>query len=141
MFGANPSGYATHTKHWRLFKTIRKMKKMWIIGILILSNTVFGQIPGKAIKGPIILFDTLTVKKGDIIYLGKGSNPETGNFIHLYAPKNKTVNSLYHIFSDETDFSKKLIPQINLNSNFAGLPDRFTDFLSFDFELRSALRC
>jgi len=120
LIGTNPTGYLPHKKHGRLFKTIKKMKKTWLIGILILGNTVFGQIPGKAIKGPIFLFDTLTVNKGDIIFLGKGSDAATGNFIHLYAPKNKTVNTLYHIFSDETDFSKKLIPQLNLGGNFAG---------------------
>ncbi len=96
------------------------MKKKLIIGILILSNTVFGQIPGKTIEGPVVLFDTLTIKKGDIIYLGKGSDPETGSFIHLYAPKGKTVNTLYNIFSNDSDLRHKVIPQINLNSNFSG---------------------
>lgn len=96
------------------------MNKTLIIGILILSNTVFGQIPGKAIEGPVVLFDTLNVNKGDIIYLGKGSDTETGNFIHLYAPKNKTVNTLYNIFSNDSDLSHKVIPQINLDGNFAG---------------------
>ena len=96
------------------------MNKTLIIVIFILSNTVFGQIPGKAIEGPVVLFDTLSVKKGDIIFLGKGSDPETGNFIHLYAPKNKTVNTLYNIFSNDSDLSHKVIPQLNLDGNFAG---------------------
>lgn len=96
------------------------MKKTLIIGLLILSNTVFGQIPGKAIMGPVILFDTLTVKKGDIIYLGKGSDAETGGFIHLYAPKDKMVNTLYNIFSNDSDLSHKVIPQQNLGEGFTG---------------------
>jgi hypothetical protein len=96
------------------------MKKTLIIVILILSNTVFGQIPGKAFEGPVVLFDTLTIKKGDIIYLGKGSDRETGSFINLYAPKDKTVNTLYNIFSNDSDLSHKVIPQQNLDGNFAG---------------------
>lgn len=96
------------------------MKKTLIIAILILSNAVFGQIPGKTIEGSVVLFDTLTVKQGDIIYLGKGSDPETGGFIHLYAPKDKLVNTLYNIFSKDTDLCHKVIPKKNLDSNFAG---------------------
>jgi len=99
------------------------MKKTLIIGILILSNTVFGQIPGKTIEGPIVLFDTLTVKKGDIIYLGKGSDPETGNFIHLYAPKNKVKPIVAEIILEEfteKDIEFESIPRMDLNKGFAG---------------------
>ena len=96
------------------------MKKKLIIGFLILSNAVFGQIPGKAFEGPVVLFDTLTINKGDIIYLGKGSDQETGDFINLYAPKDKIVNTLYNIFSNDTDLSHKVIPKRNLDGNFAG---------------------
>lgn len=95
------------------------MKKTLIIVILILSNSVFGQIPGKSLEGPIVLFDTLTIKQGDIIYLGKGSDPDTGNFINLYTPKNKTINTLYNIFSNNDDLSHKAIPQRNLDKDFA----------------------
>lgn len=95
------------------------MKKTFIIAILILSNTVFTQIPGKTIEGPIVLFDTLTIKQGDVIYLGKGSDPETGNFIHLYIPKNKLGNTLYNVFSNNNDLSHKAIPQRNLDKDFA----------------------
>ncbi|WP_372770257.1 hypothetical protein [Lutibacter sp.] len=95
------------------------MKKTLIICLLILSNSVFGQIPGRSIEGPIVLFDTLAIKQGDIIYLGKGSDPDTGNFIHLYIPKNKTVNTLYNIFSNNDDLSHKAIPQRNLDKDFA----------------------
>ncbi len=95
------------------------MKKTLIIAILILSNSVFGQIPGRNLEGPIVLFDTLTIKQGDIIHLGKGSDPDTGNFIHLYTPKNKTINTLYNIFSNNDDLSHKAIPQRNLDKDFA----------------------
>ena len=95
------------------------MKKTLIIVILILSNTVLGQIPGKTIEGPIVLFDTLTVKEGDVIYLGKGSDSETGNFIYLYVPKNKLANTLYNVFSNNDDLSHKAIPQRNLDKEFA----------------------
>lgn len=95
------------------------MKKSLIVGILILSNTIFGQIPGKTIEGPIFLFDTLSVKQGDIIHLGKGSDPKTGNFIHLYVPKNKMANTLYNVFSNNDDLSHKAIPQRNLDKEFA----------------------
>jgi hypothetical protein len=88
--------------------------------LFLFSFQLFAQIPGKAIEGPVVLFDTLSVKKGDIIFLGKGSDPETGGFIHLYAPKNKTVNTLYNIFSNDSDLSHKVIPQMNLDGNFAG---------------------
>lgn len=95
------------------------MKKTLIIGLLILSNSVFGQIPGRSIEGPIVLLDTLNIKQGDIIHLGKGSDPDTGNFIHLYIPKNKTVNTLYNIVSNNDDLSHKVIPQRNLDKEFA----------------------
>lgn len=95
------------------------MKKTLIIVILILNNTLFGQIPGKTIEGPIVLFDTLTVKQGAVIYLGKGSDLETGNFIHLYIPKNKLANTLYNVFSNNDDLSHKAIPQRNLDKEFA----------------------
>ena len=99
------------------------MKKTLIIGILILSNTVFGQIPGKTIEGPIVLFDTLTVKQGDIIYLGKGSNPETGDFINLYAPKNKVTPIVTEIILEEfteNDVEFESIPRMDLDKGFAG---------------------
>jgi hypothetical protein len=95
------------------------MKKILILFLLIVSNTLIAQIPGKKVEGPIVLFDTLTVNKGDVIYLGKGSNPETGDFMHIYAPKGKTINTLYQIFSNDPDISRKLIPQKNLSANFS----------------------
>lgn len=99
------------------------MKKTLLIGILILCNTVFGQIPGKTIEGPLVLFDTLVIKHGDILYLGKGSDPETGNFKHLYAPENKTIPIISEIIIEEfteKDIEFESIPQIGLDQGFAG---------------------
>jgi len=100
------------------------MKKTWIMGLLILSNSVFGQIPGKSFDGPIVVFDTLTINKGDIIYLGNGSDLETGNFKYLYAPKNKTIPIVKDIisgfFSENSGFDSKAIPQQHLDEDFAG---------------------
>jgi hypothetical protein len=68
------------------------MKNKLIIGLMILSYSAFGQIPGKKIDGPILIFDTLTVNKGDMIYLGKGSDPNSGAFSHITTPIKKLVN-------------------------------------------------
>ena len=91
------------------------MKKTWIMGLLILSNSVFGQIPGKSFDGPIVVLDTLTINKGDIIYLGNGSDPKTGNFIHLYSPKNTNIplakDIIAGFFSKNTGFDSKAIPR------------------------------
>jgi len=68
------------------------MKNTLIIGLLILSYSAFGQIPGKKVDGPILIFDTLTINKGDVIYLGKGSDPNSGAFSHITTPRKKLVN-------------------------------------------------
>lgn len=99
--------------------------KLLILGSLIVSNSILGQIPGKKINGPIIINDTLTIKAGDIIYLGNGSDPKSGNFIHLYSPKNTKLPLAMDIIrelstnNDEIEISKA-IPQKNLNKGFAG---------------------
>ena len=99
------------------------MKTTWVLGLLIVSNFAFGQIPGKNIAGPIILFDTLTIKKGDVLYLGNGSDPETGNFVYLYAPQNKVTPLVAEIIAEEfteQDIELKSIPRMDLNRGFAG---------------------
>lgn len=99
------------------------MKDTLIIGLMILSNSVFGQIPGKTIAGPVVLFDTLTLKSGDIISLGTGSNSETGNFVHLFAPKNKVSPIAAEIILEEftdNDIEFKSIPRMDLHKGFAG---------------------
>ena len=68
------------------------MKHILIIGLLILSYSAFGQIPGKKVDGPILIFDTLRIKKGDVVYLGKGSDPNSGAFSHITTPRKKLVS-------------------------------------------------
>lgn len=63
-----------------------------IIGLMILSHAAFGQVPGKKVDGPILIFDTLTINKGDVIFLGKGSDPNSGAFSHITTPIKKLVN-------------------------------------------------
>jgi len=99
------------------------MKNLFIIGLIILSNPIVGQIPGKTIAGPVVLFDTLTVKAGDIISLGKGRNPETGNFVYLFAPKNKVAPIAAEIILEEfatSDIEFRSIPRMDLHKGFAG---------------------
>lgn len=99
------------------------MKNTVIIGLLIVSTSVFGQIPGKPIFGPVVLFDTVTINAGDIITLGKGSNPETGNFVHLFAPKNKIAPIAIEIIVEEfteNDLEFKSIPRMDLPKGFEG---------------------
>ena len=59
---------------------------------MILSCPAFGQIPGQLVDGPIVIFDTLTINKGDVIYLGKGSDPNSGAFSHITTPRKKLVS-------------------------------------------------
>ncbi|RXP57665.1 DUF4468 domain-containing protein [Lutibacter sp. HS1-25] len=100
------------------------MKKILTIGMFILSSTIFGQIPGKTIEGPIVLFDTLTVRQGDIVFLGKGSDKITGNFKNIYAPQNSNIplakDILAGFFSENSGFDSKALPQQNLDSSFTG---------------------
>ncbi|MBL7871748.1 MAG: hypothetical protein JNM78_09075 [Cyclobacteriaceae bacterium] len=68
------------------------MKNFFIIGLFIFSHSAFAQIPGKKIDGPILIFDTLTLKKGDVILLGKGSDPTSGDFRYITTPQKKLIN-------------------------------------------------
>lgn len=68
------------------------MKKTLMFGLLIVCNSVFGQIPGKKMDGPIVIFDTISIKKGDLIYLGKGSDPNSGDYMYITTPKKKLVD-------------------------------------------------
>ena len=104
---------------------IKIILKFLIVNLLMASNFIIGQIPGKKIAGPIIINDTITIRAGDIIYLGNGSDPKNGDFLHLYAPKNTKLPIAMDIIrelstnNDEIEFSKA-IPQKNLNNGFAG---------------------
>ena len=112
--------------HKMIIKALKKHKlKFLIISLLILSNPILGQTPGKKIDGPIIIADTLTIHVGDVLHLGEGSDPKSGDFLHIYAPKNTRFPLVVDIIrelstnNDEIEFSKA-IPQKNLNKGFAG---------------------
>ncbi len=66
------------------------MKKI----LFILFTTIFvsslsdAQIPGTKIPGPLIILDSIQVREGDVLKLGHGSDPRTGDFVFIYAPAN-----------------------------------------------------
>lgn len=102
------------------------MKKTLIIGFLILSFSVFGQIPGKDFDGPIVIFDTLTIKKGDIIYLGKGSDFNTGNFLYITTPENFMTHTLVKdVLMNPNFYNDK---DVDLRSSLKGLSSGHKDF-------------
>jgi len=99
------------------------MKKILLIVLLFVTKLLFGQIPGKSIDGPIVIFDTLTIKKGDVIFLGNGSDPISGNFIHIFRPKNKAIPIAGEVVLEEitdADFEFAAIPDRALDKGFAG---------------------
>ena len=83
------------------------MNRLFTLIIFFISLTTFGQIPGKFIKGPITIFDTLKIYEGDTLILGKGSDPRTGDFVFLYTPENAFVGT--PIFYLPKSFSKARI--------------------------------
>jgi len=99
------------------------MKRTLIIGLLILSNSVSGQIPGKKFDGPMVIFDTLTIKKGDIIFLGKGSDPISGNFLHITTPKKYMTD----FSGNKTHEEFKNTPQ-GISNNYNGRTFAIKDF-------------
>jgi len=102
------------------------MKKTLIIGFLILGFSVFGQIPGKKFDGPIVIFDTLTIKKGDIIYLGKGSDFSTGNFLYITTPENFMTHKLVKdVLMNPNFYNDK---DVDLTSAVKGLSSEHKDF-------------
>jgi len=91
------------------------MKKTLIIGLLILCNSVFGQIPGKKIDGPIVIFDTLTIKKGDVIVLGKASDPNSGKFSYITTPKKYMTD-----FSGDKSYNEWKNASQGISNNYNG---------------------
>ena len=84
-----------------------------MILLLVLSSQVFGQMPGKKMEGPAVLFDTLTISIGDILLLGKGSDSVSHHFVHIYTPKN--------YFTDlRTSGEYEVTPQTGLSKGFEG---------------------
>jgi len=75
------------------------MKKILLTLFLIVGFTVVkSQIPGTKIPGPITVLDTLKVNEGDILTLGHGSDPRTGDFVFIYTPANYWVGTPMHYY-------------------------------------------
>jgi len=91
------------------------MKKTLIIGLLILSHSVFGQIPGKRVDGPLVIFDTLTIKTGDVIFMGKGSDANSGDFVHITTPKKYMTD-----FSSDMGYSEWKSTSQGISSSYNG---------------------
>lgn len=105
------------------------MKKSLIIGFLILSFSVFGQIPGKNFDGPIVIFDTLTIKKGDIIYLGKGSDPDTGNFLYIATPENFMTHTLVKgLLMNPKFYTNQEMPSTMKHKDFKKIPQGISNY-------------
>lgn len=66
---------------------MKKIITLTILSVLSLYKG-YSQIPGYKMEGPITIFDTLKVYEGDTLYLGKGSDPRTGDFVFIYTPMN-----------------------------------------------------
>ena len=94
------------------------MKRTLLLGLIIATHSVFAQIPGKRMEGPLTLFDTLTLKKGDLILLGKGSDPTSGDFMYITTPRKRLVsvpNKLLKV-GTHTEY-KTIAPGISYNYN------------------------
>jgi len=96
------------------------MKKTLIIGLLIICHSISGQIPGKKFDGPIVIFDTLTIKKGDVILLGKGSDHKAGKFTYITTPKKELTDTPNKIIGLGTHTEIKNTAQ-GISNNFSGM--------------------
>lgn len=63
------------------------MKKLILFPLLILSFSLIAQIPGKKSDDPVKIGE-IEIKTGDILNLGRGSDPRTGDFVFIYQPPN-----------------------------------------------------
>jgi hypothetical protein len=99
------------------------MRKTLIIGLLMFCHSVFGQIPGKKFDGELVIFDTLTIKKGDVIFLGKGSDPNSGNFTYITTPKKYMTD----ISGNKSHAEFKNTPQ-GISNNYNGRSFPIKDF-------------
>jgi hypothetical protein len=68
------------------------MKALSLIVLCFVSSAAIAQIYGKKTKGAITIFDSVTVKPGDTIYLGRGS-AQRGEFSYIYQPPNVWAGS------------------------------------------------
>jgi hypothetical protein len=58
-----------------------------LICFAILRLESFSQIVGKKMTDPIKIFDSVSVKPGDTLYLGTGTD-RRGDFVYIYQPPN-----------------------------------------------------
>lgn len=71
-----------------------KKTNLILLTLLVAYFSSYSQHGRKFIKGPITIFDTLKVDKGDIIQLGQGSNANK-NFIYVHDFENETAPNTY----------------------------------------------
>lgn len=64
------------------------MKTILIPILLSIAISTAAQIPGTRIDGPLKINDQITVKEGDTLKIGVGSNSVGGNFRFIYTPAN-----------------------------------------------------
>ena len=66
---------------------MKKLLSTFVIAIITIMN-LSAQIPGSKFKGPITIFDSIKVYEEDTLFLGRGSDPRTGDFVFIYTPAN-----------------------------------------------------
>jgi hypothetical protein len=71
-----------------------KKKNLILLTLLFAYFSSYSQHGRKFVKGPITIFDTLKVDKGDIIQLGQGSNADK-NFIYVHDFEMTTAPNSY----------------------------------------------
>lgn len=64
------------------------MKHYLFIILSLVTSVAIAQIPGSKVDGPVKLSNGLSVKEGDTLYLGKGSDNRKGDFVFIYQPAN-----------------------------------------------------
>src|SRR5690606_27961037 len=79
-------------------------KQISTLVILLLPLFLMSQIAGRKTKAAIMIFDSVQVKAGDTIYLGKGSGTR-GSFEYIYQPMNALAGS----------------PEMSLGRNYANM--------------------
>jgi hypothetical protein len=63
------------------------MKTLFSFVLICSSMIASAQIAGKKLYDPIKVFDSITVKPGDTLYLGSGTD-RRGDFVYIYQPPN-----------------------------------------------------
>lgn len=69
------------------------MKTLLLSVAITLATAAAAQIPGTRIDGPLKISDQISVKEGDTLKIGTGSNSVHGNFRFIYTPANAWLGS------------------------------------------------